>query len=212
VADGSHAPYLSSRLETAEIAAAGAPPGDPAPVSSVESVVPDLTDAALHDRYARRIDRIVRALVGQDSEREDLVHEALIRVFEQVGCVRDTSRLDQWVYRVTLNTVWGVIRRRRRTRSVPLEGLHPTEEPAQSLDVEARELAHRAVRIIDRLPLSDRQLLMQHWFEPGNPRQLAEGFGCAPITVKRKLKRARARFNRLVGADGALASALAPGE
>lgn len=168
----------------------------------------DLSDEALHRRYAVRIDRIVGKLVGQDSEREDLVQEALIRIFEQVGCVRDPARLDQWVYRVTLNTVWGAIRRRRRARVVPLDGLPAQEEPAVSPDVEARELAERTVRVIDRLPSADRALLLQHWFAPGSPRTLAEGMGCAAITVKRKLKRARARFTRLASADRTLRASL----
>jgi RNA polymerase sigma factor (sigma-70 family) len=213
LADGSNAPLALTTFGIAEVGVLRLVPGpSEAPAARSEAGNPELTDAALHERYARRIDRIVGALIGQDSEREDLVHEALIRVFEQVGCVRDPSRLDQWVYRVTLNTVWGAIRRRRRGRLVPLDVMQPRDEPAHHVDVETRELAQRTARIIDRLPHADRALLLRHWFEPGSPRDIAKGFGCAPITVKRKLKRARERFQRLLNADRAFPRVVPVGE
>lgn len=165
----------------------------------------DLTEIALHERYARRIDRIVASVIGRDPEREDLVHESLIRVFTGIGRVRDAACLDQWVARVTLNTVRGALRRRKRDRWTPLDTVPQQEEPARVSDVEGHELASRTVRVIDRLPPRDRLLLERHWFTDHTMAEIALNLGCSAVTVKRKLRRARARFDRLVMSDQVLA-------
>lgn len=164
-----------------------------------------LSDLALHERYARRIERIITAMLGRDSEREDLVHEALIRVFTGITRVRDPACLDQWVTRVTLNTIRGTLRRRKRDRWTPLENVLAEDEPARASDIETHELAARTVRVIDRLPPRDRLLLERHWFTDHSMAEIAVTLGCSPVTVKRKLRRARARFERLVSSDRALA-------
>jgi RNA polymerase sigma-70 factor (ECF subfamily) len=174
------------------------------------SSAPALSEIALHERYARRIERIVTGVLGRDSEREDLVHETLIRVFTGIGRVRDPACLDQWVARVTLNTIRGTLRRRKRDRWTPLESVAGAEEPAQSADIEAHELASRTVRVIDRLPPRDRVLLFRHWFTDHTMAEIASTLGCSAVTVKRKLRRARARFDRLVLGDRALAQDYTP--
>jgi RNA polymerase sigma-70 factor (ECF subfamily) len=163
-----------------------------------------LSELALHERYARRIERIVTRVLGRDSEREDLVHETLIRVFTGIGRVRDPACLDQWVARVTLNTIRGTLRRRKRDRWTPLENVASAEEPAHSADVEAHEVASHAVGVIDRLPPPDRVLLVRHWFTDNTMAEIASTLGCSAVTVKRKLRRARARFHRLAMSDRVL--------
>lgn len=180
------------------------------PDTSTPSPVLALSERALHERYARRIDRIVTGVLGRDSEREDLVHETLIRVFTGIGRVRDPACLDQWVVRVTLNTIRGTLRRRKRDRWTPLENVEVAEEPARSADIEAHELASRAVRVIHRLPPRDRLLLFRHWFTDHTMAEIASTLGCSAVTVKRKLRRARARFDRLVSTDHALAQNITP--
>jgi RNA polymerase sigma-70 factor (ECF subfamily) len=79
------------------------------------------------------------------------------------------------------------------------------EEPARTSDMEAHELASRTVRVIDRLPPRDRLLLERHWFTDHTMAEIAVNLGCSAVTVKRKLRRARARFDRLALSDRALA-------
>jgi RNA polymerase sigma factor (sigma-70 family) len=174
-------------------------------MSSARSSPLALSEIALHERYARRIDRIVASVVGRDSEREDLVHETLIRVFMGIGRVRDAACLDHWVAQVTLNTVRGALRRRKRDRWTSLDAMPLKDEPARIFDVERHELASRTIRLIDRLPPRDRQLLERHWFTDHTMAEIGMNLGCSAVTVKRKLRRARERFHRLALSDHVLA-------
>jgi len=164
-----------------------------------------LTPERLHARYAWRIARRVQSMLGSDDEREDLVQEVLIAVFQGFGGLRDPACLDGWVAQVTANKVRALIRHRRTRSHASLEALPERQMPSFQSNLDARFLASRAVRVIDRLPASDRALLLALWFSPATLDSIAADSGCAPITVRRRFSRARTRFERLVRRDPVLA-------
>jgi RNA polymerase sigma-70 factor (ECF subfamily) len=164
-----------------------------------------LTPERIHARYARRIRRHIAAVLGPDDEREDLVQEVLITVFKKVDTLRDPACLDGWVAQVTANTLKYVMRRRRLRRHASWEDLPDWQMPLVQSDLQARELASRALDILSRLPRKERALLVAYWFSPASAESIAEKSGCSVITVRRRLFRAKARFEKLALRDHELA-------
>lgn len=164
-----------------------------------------LTPERLHARYAWRIARRVQAMLGSDDEREDLVQEILIAVFQGFSGLRNPACLDGWVAQVTANKVRALIRHRRSRPHTSFETLPEPQVPSFQANLDARFLASRAVDVIDRLPPGDRALLLALWFSPATLDSIAADSGCAAITVRRRLSRARTRFERLVRRDPVLA-------
>jgi RNA polymerase sigma-70 factor (ECF subfamily) len=169
------------------------------------------TQDSLHRRYARRIDRQVRALLGPDNEREDLVQEVLLAVFSRISTLRDPACIDAWVAQITLNVLRAALRRRRLRRHASWETLPEHQGPTFQVDQEGHQLATRALRLLDRLPPKDRSLLAAFWLSPTTLRSIAKDAGCSLITVRRRLYRAQARFERLARLDPALAARLDAG-
>jgi len=167
-----------------------------------------LTPERLHARYAWRIARRVQAMLGTDDEREDLVQEILIAVFQGFSGVRNPACLDGWVAQVTANKVRALIRHRRARPHASLEALPEPQLPSFQANIEAWFRASSAVRVIDRLPASDRALLLALWFSPATLDSIAADSGCAPITVRRRFSRARSRFERLARRDPVLAGSV----
>jgi RNA polymerase sigma-70 factor (ECF subfamily) len=165
------------------------------------SVMPDI----LHARYAARIRRRVHAVLGPDDERDDLVQEVLETAVRKIGTLREPACLDAWVAQVTTNTLKYFLRRRRLRRHASLEGLPERDLPMFHGNPDARDLAVRVLDVISRLPDGDRLLLTRYWFTPATAEFLAEESGCSGITLRRKLARARARFEKLARRDPALA-------
>jgi RNA polymerase sigma-70 factor (ECF subfamily) len=164
-----------------------------------------LTPERLHARYAGRIAHQIRRLMGYDQEREDLVHEVLITVFLRIGTLRDPVALDAWVARITTNTLKYALRRRRVRKSVSFDTLSEAQLLPWQSDLDGRDLALRAVRVLDRLPEKDRTLLVRYWFTTATADSLAEEARCSIITLRRRLSRAQARFEKLARGDPALA-------
>jgi RNA polymerase sigma-70 factor (ECF subfamily) len=167
-----------------------------------------LTPERLHARYARKIRRHIGAVLGPDDEREDLVQEVLITIFRKVGTLRDPACLDGWVAQVTANTLKYVMRRRRVRRHASWEQVPDRQAPLVQTNLYAREIASRALRVLSRLPPSEHELLMAYWFSPATAESMAAEAGCSIITVRRRLFKAKARFEKLCRLDPELASCL----
>ena len=167
-----------------------------------------LTPERLHARYAPRIRRHIGAVLGSDNDREDLVQDVLITVFRKIDSLRDPACLDGWVAQVTANMLKYVLRQRRLRRHASWETLPAPQGPSFQLDFQARELAARAIRVMDSLPVSDRSLLTAYWFSPATAETIAAESGCSTITVRRRILKARTRFEKLARRDPALASCI----
>jgi RNA polymerase sigma-70 factor (ECF subfamily) len=158
----------------------------------------------IHARYAARIRRRVHAVLGTDDERDDLVQEVLMTAVRKLGTVRDPTCLDAWVAKVTANTLKYFLRRRRLRRHASFDAIVEAQIPATQPNPDARDLAERVIRVIQRLPERDRALLTTYWFTPETAKTLAAKAGCSDITLRRRLTRARLRFEKLARQDPAL--------
>jgi RNA polymerase sigma-70 factor (ECF subfamily) len=160
----------------------------------------------LHARYARKIRRHIRSVLGPDDEHEDIAQDVLITIMRKIDTLRDPACLDGWVSQVTANTLKYVIRQRRLRRHASWEDLTEPHIPSVQVDVHARDLAARVLHVINTLPPNDRNLLTTYWFSAATAENIASRDGCSVITVRRKLSRARIRFEKLARRDPALAA------
>jgi RNA polymerase sigma-70 factor (ECF subfamily) len=147
-------------------------------------------------------------VLGADDEKEDLVQEVLITVLRKVGTVRDPACLDGWVAQVTANTLKYMMRRRRIRRHASWEALPERQMPTIHTNLHARDLATRALGVLARMPENEQAILTAYWFTPATAETLALEAGCSMITVRRRLFKAKARFERLARQDPELASAM----
>jgi RNA polymerase sigma-70 factor (ECF subfamily) len=157
-----------------------------------------------HARYRTRIGRRIQAVLGSDHEGEDLVQEVLIVVFTKIGSVRDPACLDGWVYQVTANVLRNVMRQRRHRRRALGEFSAARQDATFDANVDGVVLASRAIRLMDRLSPKESALLAAHWFSTKQKDAIAEEVGCSSSTLRRRVTRARARFDRLASRDPVL--------
>lgn len=174
------------------------------PSGKPDTLTEALTPERLHARYAKKIDRQIRAFLGSDDDCEDLVQEVLITVFCKVGTLRNPQCLDRWVSQVTRNTLRYAIRQRRTRRHASWEELPDPKVPLFRTDFDARELAWRVLRIMSRMPPNDCALLTRSWLSRTTVGEIAAEKRCSSITVRRRLLKARARFEKLARLDPAL--------
>jgi RNA polymerase sigma-70 factor (ECF subfamily) len=180
------------------------PPAAPAVSARKPREVGEIsTMATLRERYAPRISRMIFAMLGPDSEREDLIHDILITVFRRIETLRDPGAMDGWVQQVARNALRHTLRQRAKRRTEPLELEHDTL--IVDHDVESRELASRAMALLRKLPERERKLLERLWFTPVSLDEMTKEGGVSRATLRRRLNKARVRFELLVRRDPALA-------
>ena len=154
------------------------------------------------ERYNRRLYRIARGILRNDSEAEDVVQEAYVKAFTHLGGFRGDSSLATWLSRITMNEALGLLRRERPT--VDLETFDARRIEAQIIkfpqtatsDDPERTMAQREIlqlveRATDNLPEIFRIVFMTRMIEGMSTEDTANLLGLQPDTVKTRLHRAR---------------------
>ena len=155
-------------------------------------------------QHNQRLYRIARSIVRNDSDAEDVLQEAYVRAFTNLGQFRGEARLSTWLARIVINEALGLIRRRRPAIDIALvsanpaldaeiirfPGANPVPDPEITMaQTEIRTLLERA---IDKLPSTFREVLIARLVEGMSVAETAELFGIPSQTVKTRLFRARA--------------------
>lgn len=167
--------------------------------------------AALFDRFQAQVNRLVWRVMGADSEHDDLVSHVFAIALAGVHRVRDASTLEGWMVCLTVNTVRSELRKRRFRRWFRFETDQQADEPAYSVDHDAREALRRTYTLLDRLPASERIAFVLRFIEGLALGDVAASCGCSLATIKRRLSSAENAFTRLAAQDPVLAERLTAG-
>jgi RNA polymerase sigma-70 factor (ECF subfamily) len=157
----------------------------------------------------RRLFRIARGILRNDSEAEDVVQETYVRALTHLEGFRGDSSLSTWLSRIAMNEAMGRLRGQRP--SLELSSLpqpRPEAEiiqfpaPSASSDPEKsmaqREIQEVVEHAIDELPEPFRLVFITRVMEEMNIEETAELLGLKPETVKTRLHRARAMLRENV--------------
>ena len=154
-------------------------------------------------RHNRRLFRVARVVMRDDSEAEDVVQDAYFRAFTNLGNFRGDSSLATWLTRIALNEALGRLRRRRPT--VELSALDTESQGdaqvirfplmAANSDPECavaqREIRRLIERAIDDLPEAFRIVFVMREIEEMSVEETAGFLNLREATVKTRLHRAR---------------------
>jgi RNA polymerase sigma-70 factor (ECF subfamily) len=173
---------------------------------------------AIMEQNNRRLYRVARAVMKDDTEAEDVVQETYLRAFFNLSKFRGESSLSTWLTRIVLNEALG--RKRKQRAMMTLETVETAQEtsaqiiqfPAMTTETdpersaaqhEIRQLLERA---IDALPEPFRVVFVMRDVEEISIEEAAIHLGIRPETVKTRLYRARRLLRQSLG--GQLASTL----
>src|SRR6195256_4486762 len=151
----------------------------------------------------RRLYRIARGILRNDSEAEDVVQETYVRAFTHLQDFRGDSSLATWLARIAVNEALGRLRRQRpsvdlstlaqgvlEAQIIQFPLLAMSEDPEKSMA--QREIQRVVEHAIDELPEAFRIVFITRVIEGMNVEETAEILGLKPETVKTRLHRARA--------------------
>jgi RNA polymerase sigma-70 factor, ECF subfamily len=157
----------------------------------------------------RRLYRLARGILRNDSEAEDVVQETYLRAFMNLGEFRSESTLSTWLSRIAINEALGRLRRQKPTvdlKSVPEEVLGAQIIPfpfMQAAEDPEKSMAQREIRqvvemAVDEFPEPFRLVFITRVIEGMTAEETADILGVKPETVKTRLHRARTMLRESV--------------
>jgi RNA polymerase sigma-70 factor, ECF subfamily len=151
---------------------------------------------AFYDRYAEVADRILSRLVGphEDADVPDLIQSAFLRAIASSTRLRDPSRLQGSVAAAAVSVARAQLRRRARARRwARLTGRRAFESAPRGGDALTRAM-HALYGVLDEMPVEERLVLVLRVVDAMPPAEIAEVTGVSLGRLKRRWRRAEARF------------------
>lgn len=156
---------------------------------------------ALIQNNNRRIYRVARSILRDETEAEDVVQDTYLRAFASLATFRQEASFSTWLTRIALNLA--LERRRRsapaldemrseftdaRSRVIPFPVAQPASPEADLARRQVRDLLEEA---IDKLPDAFRLVFILRDVEEMSIEETAHYLSLKPQTVKTRLHRAR---------------------
>lgn len=166
--------------------------------------------AALLDRYGAFVERLLRRVLGNDPEVEDLVQDAFMTILTSIAQVREGSAVKGWIASIAVHLAHRTIRRRTLARWLAV--FRPAAGAGPPAAHEPRAALRRVYEVLDRLPADERVAFTLRYIEEMPLDEVAAASGVSLATVKRKLSRAEGRFVAAARGDAVLKTWLEQGD
>jgi RNA polymerase sigma-70 factor, ECF subfamily len=161
--------------------------------------------------YERRVYAAALAILRNEQDAEDAAQEAMLKAFANIRQFRAEARFSTWLIQITVNEA---LMRRRRERTVPMEGIDDRRDeeseyaprdfadwreiPSEAL--ERKEVRQRLAEALATLDEKYRQVFVMRDMEHLNIQETAEALGITVASVKTRLLRARLMLRDLLAA------------
>jgi RNA polymerase sigma-70 factor (ECF subfamily) len=158
----------------------------------------------LYQRHADAVYRRLTHLVGPDPEREDLLQEVFIALFDALGSYRGEASLRTFLFRITTYKACDHLKRRARAarRQVLSETAGEEASPAPSPERLAQGQQDAALmwRCLDSIKPKKRVAFILRVVEGLSLKEIAEQVGASVPTVAQRIRHAKLELIELVRA------------
>jgi RNA polymerase sigma-70 factor (ECF subfamily) len=164
----------------------------------------------LVERYQRRLFGLVRNYTRDAAEVEDIVQDTFLKAYSRLETFQRSSAFYTWLYRIGVNTILDVMKRRGRNPVTSVEdpelvtrsGTGATDATQERLSIrpdarlEREEIGEITRSVMDELPEIFRTVLVMRELEQMAYQDIADTLEISIGTVESRLFRARARFKQ----------------
>jgi RNA polymerase sigma-70 factor, ECF subfamily len=155
-------------------------------------------------KYQRKVGRLVRRLVSNSDEADDVVQDAFIKAYRALPQFRGDSAFYTWLYRIAVNTAKNHLVSRGK-RPISLSELTSNEGDDESFEVPvvtignntpeaelmSRQIAEAVNRAVSALPEELQTALSLREIDGLSYEEIAEAMNCPIGTVRSRIFRAR---------------------
>jgi RNA polymerase sigma-70 factor (ECF subfamily) len=163
--------------------------------------------AALFDRYAPHVERILRRVLGNDrhGDMADLVQDAFVQALASIEGLREAEALLSWMQTIAARTAFRAIRARKARAWLKFwEPSEVPDPPVDGGDPDVLEAYRHTYALLDRMPAEERLIFALRYIDGMELERIAEIREVSLATLKRRLSRAEQRFAHAAQRDSVL--------
>lgn len=154
-------------------------------------------------QFGQKLKHFIASKVSDPDIVEELSQELLIRSYQNIATLRDSSRLESWLYGIARNLVNDHYRKtnpKKQFQSLDDERFFEPHEDSygqlSNQELAHSELSHCIAPFIAQLPEQYRAPLNAIYIEGLSQKDLAEQLNVSHSTIKSQTQRARAQLRK----------------
>jgi len=157
--------------------------------------------------FLRYRERVYRTAYGWCFEREtalDLVQDVFVKAFRSLDRFRGESGIWTWLCRITINRCLDFIRKKERSKEIPVEAPEDVapcgqkENPEPPEELELAELKGALTRAIDDLSTEARSAFILRFYDNLSYKEISQALDCSVGTVMSRLFYARQKLKTML--------------
>ena len=155
----------------------------------------------LLERYTQKVHNLAVRITRSEEDAEEVIQDVFVTVYKKVDKFEGKSAFSSWLYRITVNTAFMKLRKRRQTPAISLEDINPsikenwTGARSDSSDVNylssRHEIRHELQSAIEKLPEEYKTIFILRDVDGLSNQEVGEVLSLSVPAVKSRLHRAR---------------------
>lgn len=127
-------------------------------------------------KYQQRVYWLIRKMVIDHDEANDLTQEVFIKIHKKIDTFRADSQLYTWIYRIAINECLNFLQRKKRRFLLPIRDLEPTllARLTSGSYVSGDEVQLRLQKALLKLPDKQRLVFNMKYFDELTYEEMAE--------------------------------------
>src|SRR5574340_786037 len=132
--------------------------------------------------------------VQDEANAEDILQDVFLKIHMHISGLRDTNKLQSWIYQITRNAIADFYRLRELKTDIP----EMAYVPGDPFDDVVSDLLPYVKQLVDDLPYDYRQALILTEYEGFTQREFAERLGISISGAKSRVQRAREKVKQML--------------
>lgn len=164
---------------------------------------PRAAQDAVVRRYRAGIHQHAAYILKDQEEAIDVAQEVFIRAFREPRLFEPDFRIKAWLYRVTTNLCFNMVRdRKRRTAILETVPMSTSTQAAQSEVVQSDQQQRQILDAMQAISEEHRSILMLRFYDDLSYSEIADALQIKLGTVMSRLSRAKRRLMEALGVVG----------
>lgn len=164
----------------------------------------------LYGLYKDQAFRTAWFLAGNRADAEDIVQDAFVKAYVNIGQLKDEEGFRSWFYRILTRTAWRQSEGRRKEfpdgEILAHADAAGEQEDCAPEQIVRKEEAKRVRAVLNSLDEKHRTVLILYYYNEFSTKAIARIMGCMEGTVKSRLftarKKMKAELERKYGREG----------
>jgi RNA polymerase sigma-70 factor (ECF subfamily) len=150
-----------------------------------------------------KVYRLIRRMVIDHDDADDLVQSVFIKVFENINDFEGKSKLSTWIYRIALNETLTFLKHKRRKMFVPM--MNVERQLSAIIDNGTRfngdEIEKKLQKAILTLPEKQRLVFNMRYYENIKYEEMSEILGTSEGALKASYHIAEGKIEKILQTD-----------